>query len=88
VPRWKKTILHALRTYGAYVGDTGGAGFNFQFESGSTYTSFGEGDRLLEWAKTQPGVTPYKGKYVFDLAAGVDWSRMRVVDPCVSRGGC
>lgn len=88
VPRWKKTILHALRTYGAYVGDTGGGGFNFQFESGSTYTSFGEGDRLVEWAATQPGVTPYKGKYVFDLAAGVDWSRMRVVDPCVSRGGC
>jgi hypothetical protein len=88
VPGWKKTILHALRTYGAYIGDTGGGGFNFQFESGSTYTSFGEGDRLVEWAKTQPGVTPYKGKYVFDLAAGVDWSRMRVVDPCVSRGGC
>jgi hypothetical protein len=88
VPRWKKTILHALRTYGAYVGDTGGGGFNFQFESGSTYTSFGASDRLVDWASTQPGVTPYKGKYVLDLAAGVDWSRMRVIDPCVSRGGC
>ena len=42
----------------------------------------------MEWAKKQPGVTPYKGKYVLDLAAGVDWSRMRVVDPCVSSGGC
>jgi hypothetical protein len=65
-----------------------GGGFNFQFESGSSYTSFGVGDRLVEWAKTQTGVTPYNGKYVFDLAAGVDWSRMRVIDPCVSRGGC
>ena len=40
-PRWKKTILRALATYGAYIGDTGGGGFNFQFQSGSTYTSFG-----------------------------------------------
>jgi hypothetical protein len=88
VPRWKKTILHALRTYGAYIGDTGGAGFNFQFESGSSYTSFGRRDRLVEWAATEPGVIAYKGKYVFDVAPGVDWSRMRVVDPCVSRGNC
>jgi hypothetical protein len=88
VPAWKKTILHALATYGAYIGDTGGAGFNFQFQSGSTYTSFGVADRLVTWAKTQPGVIPYQGKYVFDLAPGVDWSRLRVIDPCVARDAC
>jgi hypothetical protein len=88
VPEWKKTILEALRTYGAYIGDTGGAGFNFQFESGSTYTSFGQTDELVDWAKNQRGVAPYKGKYVFDLARDVDWSRMRVVDPCVGMGTC
>ena len=88
IPEWKKTILQALREYGAYVGDTGGGGFNFQFESGSTYTSFGQTDKLVDWAKSQPGVAVYKGKYVFDLATGVDWSRMRVIDPCVSQGTC
>jgi hypothetical protein len=88
VPEWKKTILHALRQYGAYVGDTGGGGFNFQFESGSSYTSFGQADKLVDWAKTQPGISAYAGKYVFDLATGVDWSRMRVIDPCVSQGAC
>ena len=88
VPRWKKTILHALATYGAYVGDTGGGGFNFQFESGTSYTSFGQGDRLVDWARSQPGVSPYKGKYVFDVAKDVDWSRMRVIDPCAARAAC
>ena len=88
VPRWKKTIFHALATYGAYVGDTGGTGFNFQFQSGSTYTSFGHEDRLVDWAQTQPGVTPYNGKYVFDVGPGVDWSRLRVIDPCVTSGTC
>jgi hypothetical protein len=81
VPAWKKTILHALREYGALVGDTGGSGYNFQFESGSTYTSFGRSDKLVDWAKNQPGVAAYNGKHVFDLAASVDWSRMRVIDP-------
>jgi hypothetical protein len=88
VPRWKKTILHALATYGAYIGDTGGGGFNFQFQSGSTYTSFGEPDALVTYAKSQPGVTLWNGKYVFDVASGVDWSRMRVLDPCVAQGTC
>ena len=88
IPRWKKTILHALRTYGAYIGDTGGAGFNFQFQSGSTYTSFGQADRLVEWAQTQPGVSLYNGKSVLDLAPGVHWSRLRVIDPCVTSGSC
>jgi hypothetical protein len=88
VPAWKKTILHALRTYGAYIGDTGGGGFNFQFESGSTYTSFGVKDRMVEWGRTQPGVTVNDGKVVFDIASGVDWSRLRVIDPCVTQRTC
>ena len=88
MPRWKKTILRALATYGAYVGDTGGGGFNFQFQSGSTYTSFGGTDRLVDWASREPGVTAYQGKYIFDLAPGVDWSRLRVIEPCVAQGTC
>jgi Concanavalin A-like lectin/glucanases superfamily len=88
VPAWKKTILHALRTYGAYIGDTGGGGFNFQFESGSAYTSFGYGDRLLTWASSVGGTIKTDGNVVFDVASGVDWSRLRVVDPCVAARTC
>jgi hypothetical protein len=82
VPGWKKTILTALAHYGGYVGDTGGPGFAFQFESGSTYTSFGVSDRMVDFAKTASGVSLYEGKYVFNMADGVDWARyLRVLVP-------
>jgi hypothetical protein len=88
VPLWKKTILRALAHYGAFVGDTGGTGFGFQFESGSTYTSFGYSDAMVSFAQTQPGVTSSGGIYDFDLASGVDWTRLRMIDPCVSQHTC
>ena len=43
-PEWQKTILRALAKYGTYVGDTGGGGWTVMFESGSSYTSFGQTD--------------------------------------------
>ena len=56
VPEWKKTILRALSRYGAFVGDTGGnEAFTFQFESGSTYTSFGIEDPMAAFARTDSG---------------------------------
>ena len=44
VPAWQKTILRAMARYGLYVGDTGGGGWGVQFESGSSFTSFGQAD--------------------------------------------
>ena len=44
VPSWQKTILRAMARYGLYVGDTGGGGWGIQFESGSSFTSFGQPD--------------------------------------------
>ena len=44
VPSWQKTILRAMARYGLYVGDTGGSGWGIQFESGSSFTSFGQAD--------------------------------------------
>ncbi len=88
VPVWKKTILRALAHYGAFIGDTGGPGIGFEFESGSTYTSFGYQDEMVKFAQTQPGVTVYNGQYVFNLANGVDWTRLRIIDPCVTRHTC
>lgn len=81
VPTWKKTILTALARYGGYVGDTGGPGFALQFESGATYTSFGQIDQLVTFAK-QNSVPVWNGTHVFNLASGVDWARyLRVLVP-------
>jgi hypothetical protein len=81
VPTWKKTILRALARYGGYVGDTGGPGLGLQFESGSTYTSFGFADPLLSLARTL-SLPLWESKYVFGLASGVDWTRyLRVLVP-------
>jgi hypothetical protein len=74
------------------VGDTGGnEAFTFQFESGSTYTSFGVADPLAAFAAANqgPDVKSVDGKWYFDLGSGVDWAgRLRVVDPCVSEQTC
>jgi hypothetical protein len=90
-PPWKETILRALADYGAYVGDTGGTeSFGFHFESGSTYTSFGEDDPMAAFARAQSaGVTDRGDRFDFDLGSGVDWaSHLRVLDPCMARGTC
>jgi hypothetical protein len=73
-PAWQKTILRALATYGGYVGDTGGSGFGFQLQSGATYTSFGREDAAVSFARAN-GLPTWQGKYVFDVASGVDWAR-------------
>ena len=80
VPTWKKTILHALRTYGAYMGDTGGAAsFGVMLESSATYTAFGVEDPKVAFAKAN-GWVPYNGYYVGKLKEGVPWSRLQVLD--------
>jgi hypothetical protein len=94
VPRWKKTILHAMARYGMYLGDTGG-GF-LSFESGSTYTSFGYRDAMETFAQQhlgEGGISTSVGDdgkrdYVFDLASGVPWVRLRVIAPCVTHRIC
>jgi hypothetical protein len=92
VPTWKKTILKAMAHYGMFVGDTGGAAWGVAFESSASYTSFGYpdpwvalGDRWGVPRYPDPTVGPVR---VFQLRDGVDWSRLRVVDPCVARGTC
>jgi hypothetical protein len=81
VPTWKKTILTALAHYGGYVGDTGGPGIAFMFESSTTYTAFGATDLLAQFAR-QNHVPTFAGQYVFDIGSGVDWSHfLRVLVP-------
>jgi hypothetical protein len=81
IPQWKRTILTALAHYGGYVGDTGGPGLAFQFESGTTYTSLGYADVLVSLSKLL-GLAAWNGRYVYDVASGVDWARyLRVLVP-------
>ncbi len=88
VPEWKKTVLRAMAQYGMFVGDTGGGSWGLKLQSGSTYTSFGFADELVGFAR-ENGWTPYGDVWVGNLRDGVDWARrLRVLDPCVSRGGC
>ncbi|HWI22361.1 MAG TPA: hypothetical protein VNT22_07080 [Baekduia sp.] len=88
VPEWRKTILRALATYGGYIGDTGGSGFNFQFESSAMYTSFGAADPLVSFAKSvgiPQGTGSWAGTYAFNVSSGVDWGQyLRVVAPPAS----
>jgi hypothetical protein len=88
VPRWKKTVLHAMADYGMIMGDTGSGSWAIQAESGSTYTSFGYEDELVKFARAN-GWSAYNGRYSGNLRDGVDWARyLRVLDPCVSQGAC
>lgn len=88
VPAWKKTVLRAMAEYGVFVGDTGGGTWGVQMESGSTFTSFGHPDPLVEFARDN-GWVPYGDVWVGNLRDDVDWARyLRVIDPCVSQRSC
>jgi hypothetical protein len=95
LPPWKRAIVRALARYGMYLSDTGG-GFLVQ-ESGSTYTSFGKRDALeifAEHHRDVPGIRTWISSgdglrdYALDLAEGIPWQRLRVLDPCVTQRTC
>ncbi len=93
VPAWKRTLLRAMARYGMFFGDTGTPGlFTLERETGLQYTVAGRRDRWLDFARSN-GFWRWEGDgdgavYIGDLASGVDWSRLRVIAPCVSRGRC
>jgi hypothetical protein len=86
---WQKMILRALHNHGAFMGDTGGPGFDLHFESPLTYSSFGRVDPLVPWAQAN-GWAAFNGYYVgkWDNVPSGVWTHLRVLDPCVSRGNC
>ncbi len=89
VPAWKKTVLHAFATYGAYVEDTGNTPWAIKFEGGTTYTSMGQVDPWMAIAKS--GAWNYwapDNDYVGNMGAGVPWSQLRVIAPCVAERTC
>lgn len=91
VPIWKKALLRAMADYGMFVGDTGTHNlFSVERESGLQYRSAGDGDRWLNVARSHHFEYWHGegGVYIGDLATGVDWTRLRVIAPCVSAGSC
>lgn len=94
VPGWKRGLLHAMARYGMYVGDTGGpAGWALQLQSDTSYTALGQAPRLERLARRtgwraveEPAVD--RTLRLGDLASGVDWRRLRVIDPCEAGGTC
>jgi hypothetical protein len=85
-PAWQKTILRAMARYGMFVEDTGGTSWGVQFESGSSYTSFGYRDpwsklgrklRLPVWDGAPHGGT----RHIFDFDKAVNWAtNLRVAE--------
>ncbi|NMO17538.1 hypothetical protein HPC49_09970 [Pyxidicoccus fallax] len=103
IPTWKKVILRTLKMYGAIINDTGSDFyFTLQTESGNQYTSMEANDAWLDfasnlfaqntpdWSKDPAG--NYTGKFQ-ELNNNINWtttvwSRLKVLDPCVSTGNC
>lgn len=94
LPRWQRGILRALSRYGAFVSDTNGQSHaGFEYESPADYGSFGDADPRIALAKrlgVQPEDFNHNGQleYWLPFSAAVDWGRMRVIAPCVSRETC
>jgi hypothetical protein len=81
LPSYQTTILTALATYGGYVGDTGGPGFAFEFESSMTYTQLGLPDPLRTLGQ-QLNLPTWDGQYVYNVANGVNWQQyLKVITP-------
>jgi hypothetical protein len=80
-PAWQTAILLALARYGGYVGDTGGDGVGFMFESSTMYTSLGYPDPLDKVARGAGLRDHGGGRYAFEVGDGVDWARYLQVMP-------
>jgi hypothetical protein len=92
LPRWKQAIYEAMARYGLIVGDTGGGdSWSIQFESDSTYTSYGYPPLLEHLAATSPGwESDGDGRFTAEIDdPRIDWkSQLREIAPCVSKATC
>ena len=75
---WKVAVLKALIHYGFYVGDSSGEQMQLEWEGSTTYPNVPEPFAAIG---AEQGVPYSGGDYEFNLAEGVDWSRLRAVAP-------
>ena len=88
-PGWRKAIYRAMARYGMYVGDTGNGSWAITQESDLTYTSFGQPNKWVDFAR-RVGAEQYPGyPYYLSYGDGIDWGRrLQVVSPCVAARLC
>ena len=64
---WKKTILQALREYGAFIGDTGTKGyFVIEAEAGVQYLTYGKADRWWTFGSAKDPRDPNQQRTVWN----------------------
>jgi hypothetical protein len=91
LPPWQQAIVVALAHYGFYWGDSGGSSAGWGaagIESGQTYLSYGAADPAVAYAKSLGFPLVGNSQYRLDYSKGVDWTRLRVLDPCVTQQNC
>lgn len=91
LPAWQLPIIVALAHYGFYWGDSGGSSAGWgaaMIESGQTYLSYGAADPAVGYAQGQGIPLSGNSQYRLDYSQGIDWTRLRVIDPCEAQGNC
>lgn len=94
VPGWQQAILRAFARYGAFVSDTTGQPhWGLEYESPASFTSFGKRDPRIALARGLGSVSQdfnHNGEteYWLYFSPSIDWTKLRVIAPCVSRGSC
>jgi hypothetical protein len=81
--------MHAMATYGMYVGDTGSPSWGLMVESGTSYTAMGQTDQLTKFMRAQSDSTVWNGTTYLPLGDGVNWGQsLKVAAPCTAQGTC
>ena len=76
---WKTAILEALADYGFYIGDSGNNNLTLLWEGSLTYPDVSPEPFAAIGA--EQGVPESGGSYIFKLAEGIDWTRLRAIAP-------
>lgn len=79
-PPWRRAIYKALRDYGGYVIDTGGAGFSYSGINEMSYGSYGQSDPAVAWLSGQAGVELFDGRQVAKTPA-FPFSKLVALNP-------
>jgi hypothetical protein len=81
-PPWKQALLIALVKYGFYIGDSNGEKkLSFLWEGGTLMYEPWTGTEPFSVLGAEQGVPESGGSYEFDLASGIDWTRLRAIAP-------